>query len=107
MPRPSGVQKTWVVEYTEDYRLNGPIISNFLKSIFGNHDFHVEVISPTRDPGSRGADKSKHKSTTYSFWVPMRLTQVRQDVNPLGHAVSPLERVFVLLMYCGVAGPTE
>ena len=45
MPRPAGVNRMWVLDYTEDYRITSSKVSAFLRETFGDHDFHVKVIA--------------------------------------------------------------
>ena len=42
-PRPSGVNRVWVMDYTEDYDIDRKTVTRFLERVFGNYDFFVKV----------------------------------------------------------------
>ena len=81
MPRPSGVDRTWVLDYTGDYRINKTKISNFLKGIFGDSNFHVTVYV-VKQLLRVSADDNQHLNGDYSFWVPKKLTKVCRAPSP-------------------------
>lgn len=43
--RPAGVDWKWVLDYTEDYDIDRPTVTEYLVSIFGEYEFFVKVIT--------------------------------------------------------------
>ena len=76
MPEVVPSDAVWRYDYIEEYNLSKEIISAYLKTIWGNYKFFVEV-SPVSGTGSfPRSDSLQRHGDYFRFWVPRRLKRV-------------------------------
>lgn len=76
MPEVVASDAVWRYDYIEHYNLDKDIISAYLKTIWGNYKFFVEVSQVSGIEGFPQPDSSQRHGDDFRFWVPRRLKKV-------------------------------
>ena len=77
MPEKFAADTPWRYDYVPHYNLDEKIINSYLKSIWGNYKYFVEV-SHIRDNKleAQAFDSSQRSGDDFRFWVPRKLHKV-------------------------------
>lgn len=76
MPEVVASDAVWRYDYIEQYNLDKDIISAYLKTIWGNYKFFVEVSQVSGIEGFPQPDSLQRHGDDFRFWVPRRLKKV-------------------------------
>ena len=88
MPEPVDPSRPWKYDYIGHYDLNVTMIETYLKTIWGNYKYYVEVDQRAIGSLARYLSNSEQRrGDDFRFWVPRKLKTVSH---------RPIQRCFAM-----------
>ena len=88
MPEKLPANTPWKYDYVPQYNLDEHIVNDYLKSIWGNYKYFVEVshlCDKNAIQDAQAIDSSQRSGDDFRFWVPRKLHKVRHVL--MTHAI--------------------